>query len=191
MQNDNILSILYKMLQQLASLNHYLKTNETIISGYISGLGSFLGGIIGATVSAFIAFKISKSQIKADRQKDIYYEKIRQRNYLFSLIHEIKHNCKIYEFLSKQATEEIIFSLETYVWESVRFESSNFVDAEQYEIIETFYREVKDIKNKVVNDIYKIDYSTRCVTLSKSIENLNKKLIILDDEIKTLNRIND
>ncbi len=187
MQNDNILSILYKMLQQLASLNDYLKTNETIISGYISSLG----GIIGAAVSAFVAFKISKWQIKADRQKDIYYEKIRQRNYLFSLIHEIKHNCKIYEFLLKQATEEIIFSLETYVWESVRFESSNFVDAEQYEIIETFYREVKDIKNKVVKDIYKVDYSTRCVTLSKSIEILNKKLIILDDEIKTLNKIND
>lgn len=178
----------YKLLQTLSehlnTLNSYVTSNDTIVSGIISGFGSLLGGVVGAGVAAFVAFKVAKQQIEADKKIEITHTKMKNRNYLISLINELKHNHLIYQLLIIKDNSDKLHCLETVVWDNIRFEASGFISIKQYDILVETYREIKDLKNnKIIEYKEDVDFELRYKILEKLINELNAYLINLQNNL--------
>lgn len=154
--------------------------NDTIFSGYVSGVGSFLGGLVGAIV----AFGIARYQLKADRKIKSYQNKIKYYNILKVLLSELQHNKEIISLCCKEE-KEYTQLLEFEVWNKIKFDVSNFLDTEDFDIINELYRDFKDIKLKIIRE-YKekpIDYNIRKDSLNIVIKKVENLLKILSNDL--------
>lgn len=157
------------------TIKKYIPINDTLFSSYISVTGEILGGLLGGIV----AFYIVKIQIERERQLQKQIKNRTNYNIIYSWINELEHNKEIFILLAdKEVNSEYIESLETEVWTKISFEITMILDEEQFSFANELYREIRDLKSKVLSEYKegKIDYKLRLHSIEKLIIQLEQKL---------------
>lgn len=163
------------------SISNRFPLTETTFSGVISGILSFLGGLVGGLV----AFGVSRSQFIQDRTKEKNKQNIVYKNILRALLNELKHNKTILSLIDQTDVDKkalYIESLEDDVWRTIKFDASNFLDGETYNLLDVQNREYSDLKKGLLpdyQDIKKVDFKTR-------VEALDKIIKIIEEKYKTI-----
>lgn len=164
--------------------NDFFLTSSTI-TAFISSAGSLLGGLIGG----FVAFVVARSQFLNDREQYKNKQNEVYLNLLRSLKNEINHNLEAIEVLdtNREAYYKYTNSLESEVWNKVKYDVNNFLPTELYKLLDDQNREYKDIKEALLPDyqnIDEIDFDVRLKVHKKIICDIEKEVEKYSEELK-------
>lgn len=162
-------------------INGKTPADETIWSGVISGVGSCLGGVFGG----FVAYMSARGQF-SNEKKRIEKEKTNKlMNIIKSLKTEIEHNLKLFKLiLVNDDKESYCDSLESIIWNEIRFNIANDLNEKLYKMLNEHFRECEDLKARTLpkyRDISVIKFDLRIATTDKLIADLDE---ILNDLTK-------
>lgn len=165
-----------------------LGLTDTVFSGYISAIGGLISSLLGGLIGALVAFGVARYQISADKEKSDNQDRTKYCNILRGLLTELKHNRNVIQLMSDiiSAKDEYKNSLETDIWERVRFDAYNFLSVSLFEMADEIYREFKDIRTQILKEYREetIDYSLRLDSIDKLITDMQNCLINIDNQLK-------